>query len=165
MAKRIRQIPSRIHPESDFRYDPTYDNREDIKAALANVPSTAAVKATGSIGVTGLPVADETITVNGVVFTFKASATLANHITIGTDADTTRANIAAKLNASTSPLVAKATYVNNGTNAVTVTHDQPGVKGNAFTLAENATNVTVSGATLTGGVTNRYQEVTKTFLD
>lgn len=42
--------------------------------------------------------ADDTVTVNGVVFIFKASPSVAGEVDIGTDADGSRANLAAAIN-------------------------------------------------------------------
>lgn len=105
------------------------------------------VKASGTITFTGLPVADETITVRGVAYTFKASASSATEITIGADATETAENTVAKINANDALLDAV-----NVAGVVTVSAANTGEYGNAYTLAESATNTAVSGATLSGGV-------------
>lgn len=111
------------------------------------------VKASGTITISGgLPVANETVTVNGVVYTFKAAAnvTLNTHVAIGADEDETGENLAAKINLVEGLGVAAVTAANNA-GVVTVTAVADGTGGNAITLVEAATNVAVSGATLSGG--------------
>jgi len=105
------------------------------------------VAATGTITFTGLPVADETITVRGVVYTFKAAAVSATEITIGGTVTDTAANTVSKIVAN-DPLLDAA----NVAGVVTISASDTGEYGNAYTLAESATNTAVSGATLTGGV-------------
>ena len=104
-------------------------------AALAPV---AAVAATGSITY-GVPVADDTVTVNGTTFTYVAAAPGAGEFsTIG------------ELEA----LVEAVTGVNSSENGtvVSIAAAVAGVAGNAITLARaGAGTLAVSGATLTGG--------------
>jgi phage tail sheath gpL-like len=109
----------------------------------------AAVAATGNVTFTGLPVADETVTVAGTVFTAKASASTNVQFTIGASATATGANLATVLNAH--PTVSQYLTASADSGVVTITAKQPGVAGNLVTLAESATNTTVSGANLTGG--------------
>lgn len=112
---------------------------------------TPAVKATGTVTFSGLPVANETVTINGQVYVFKASASSALEVTIGADANATGANFATKVN--TNSVVVTAANV---AGVVTLTAISGGTGGNAITLAEAATNTAVSGATLTGGVNTVY---------
>lgn len=162
-TRRIRKVanPFKVHPGPD--YDPTYDLKRDVSPANIGVSDSAAVKASGNITFTGLPTAGQTLTVNGVVFTFRASAPLAIDILIGTDAADTAANTASKLNASTNAAVAKATYTAT-LGVVAVEFDEASARGNKFTLATNATNVAVT-PTLTGGSNNRYDSVVSTFIE
>jgi len=162
-SRRIRKVPNRLHP--DASYDPTYDLKRDIAPGVIGVPQVTAVKASGTINISGLPVAGETLTVNGVVFTFRSgTAPLATDILIGADGPATAQNAIVKLNAHTDPRVAAATYTRVG-GLITAQYNKASAKGNSFTLSEAATNVAVSGATLTGGVTNRYSGVVETFIE
>ena len=164
MPRFIRPIPSRIHDQADRTDETVNDRGEGLKAATG-LTETTAVKASGTYVFTGNPAADDTITVNGVVFTFKAAVTGANQILIGADQDATGVNTAAALEASTDDRVSMADYAfNAGTNTLTITHKSTGAGGNGFTIAENSTAITVSGATLSGGVTNRYANVIKNFM-
>ena len=104
---------------------------------------TSAVAATGLITMTGLPVADETVTVCNVVFTAKASAATATEFTIGASADATIVNLVAKLNAHTT--VSKyLSAARTSSGEATLTALVPGVVGNALQLSENATNTAVT---------------------
>ncbi len=91
----------------------------------------------------------ETLTVNGVDFTFVPSTPGAFQIQVGTTPAATAANIAAVLSASTDPDVDDATYSVSGAT-VTVEYAVIGTGGNAFTLATDSGDITVP-ATLTGG--------------
>lgn len=122
------------------------------------------VKATGYFTFSGNVSADDTITVNGTVFTFKASGATGNQINIGASASATIDNAVTVLNASIVEAVAVATYTKNvaGTQLV-VTYDERGAAGNAFTLAKSSTNITVSAATLASGAdTTKKKVVVKT---
>jgi hypothetical protein len=118
------------------------------------------IKASGTYTFASNPVANDTITLNGIVFTFKAAAPLATDILIGANAAASIVNAAAKLNASTHPAVAAAKYTATSATVLTVQYDTEGLEGNTFTIAKSGTGATVSGATLTGGV-----EATKKRVD
>lgn len=134
-----------------YQIDIAFDGSGDVATinldngtATGDIPG---VKATGTITLTGLPAADETITVNAIVYTFKESAALATEITIGADATATAANAASKIAANDSAVDAA-----NVAGVLTIAAAETGEYGNAITLAAAATNVAVSGATLTGGI-------------
>lgn len=140
-------------PLSDIAYtiDIAFDGSGDVATInLDNGTATGdvvGVKASGTITFTGLPVADETITVRGVVYTFKATSASATQITIGADATETAENTVSII-AANDALV----DVVNVAGVLTISAANTGEYGNAYTLAESATNTAVSGATLTGGV-------------
>lgn len=124
------------------------------KANVKTVLSAAqgGVAATGTITVTtGQNAANnDTVTVNGVVFTFKTSGATGNQVNLGANAGATAAALQAVLAASTDEAVAKADY-SVSTNVVTVTYKVAGTVGNAFTLAKSGTNLSVSAANLANG--------------
>jgi hypothetical protein len=135
-----------------YQIDIAFDGSGD--AATINLDNGTAtgdvtgVKATGTVTFTGLPVADETITVNAIVYTFKASASTATQITIGADATATASNAASKIEANDAAVDAS-----NVAGVLTITAAATGEYGNAITLTEAATNTSVSGSgTLTGGI-------------
>lgn len=96
------------------------------------------------------PTAADTVTINGTVFTFRASGAAGNEVNIGVDLTTTLNSLVTALNASAVVGVALATYANLTNTTLTATYDIKGSAGNAFTLA--ASSDTPSAATLLGGV-------------
>lgn len=120
----------------------------DTKIELCQSAGTAA---TGSIAFSGQPTADSTVTINGVVWTFKASGATGNQVNIGANTTATVTALAAALNASNNPKVSPATYAGS-TTTLNITFDLHGTEGNAFTIAAGSgSNGTPSGATLAGG--------------
>ena len=99
--------------------------------------------ATAASGTLTLATASGTVggIINGVTITVTAS---------GGDTATATA-IAAAINASANALVAGIVDASAVGAVVTVTSEIPGKSGNAITLAATGTNVTASGARLTGG--------------
>ncbi len=118
--------------------------------AILGSATTGGTASTGTITFSGNVANDETVTVNGVVFTAKASPTGEVQFASGT-LTAAATSLVAKLNACTNPLVQLASYTRSA-GVITVTYGTVGVAGDAFTLAEAVANGTVSGANLTGGV-------------
>ena len=111
-----------------------------------------AVKATGTVTFTGDPSADETVTINGVAFTAKASGATGNQFNIGANVTAPAATLAAATNASNTAGIVNVVSASSAEGVVTLTSVVPGLVGNAITLAENMSNTTVSGSgRLTGG--------------
>lgn len=124
----------------------------EIRAGKSGEPiveTKGGTVATGTIVFADNPTADDTITINGVVFTFVASGATGNEINIDISLALTLDNVVTVLEGSVDPAVALATYTENGVDTLTITYDSYGVVGNSFTLAASAD--TPSGATLTGG--------------
>src|SRR6478609_1498371 len=119
-----------------------------LAVTVSGAPA-AGTRASGNVTFSGLPVAAETVTINGQVYTARATRALPFEFTIGTDAETTADFLLAAILAD-----GNGTYtgIDAGVGVVTIQATSAGVAGNAITLAENATNTTVSGAVLTGGV-------------
>lgn len=110
--------------------------------------------ATGTIDLTGLPANNETLTVNGTVITFKTSGAAGSQINIELTPAAMALAIYRFLRDSVDANIIQARYAYDPTgaaNQITVRFRLIGTGGNAFTLAEAAANLTVSGATLTGG--------------
>ena len=113
-----------------------------------------AIAATGLVTFTGLPTNAETITVNGRVYSFSATAPLAtSEILIGANAEAMATNMTFAIN---SPFVGSANAVVTASVSfsgyeVRLTAKVSGTGGNALTLAKTASNTAISGATLTGG--------------
>ena len=114
------------------------------------IPSGA--RASGAITLTANPANGDTVTINdqvnpAVVFAFAAVAT-AGHVTIGAEKEDTAAALADAISLAT-PLDVLA--ADDGA-VITVTSNGVGAAGNAVTLAKTGTAITLSGGTLTGGV-------------
>lgn len=123
----------------------------NLDAILAAAQGGSMVAASGTITIGASNVSeDDTITVNGRAYTFKAAPTLATEIDIGADNDETAANVQAKLAASTAAAITPAEYSVTD-NVVTITYKVAGTVGNAFTLAKSGSEITISGATLASG--------------
>jgi hypothetical protein len=119
--------------------------------------------ATGTLTISGNPVADETVTVNGNVYTWKAAANVKalNHVAITAGDNTAMAAaLAAAINAYEARYQSQlhgdgwrtpAVSATSALGVVTVTALADGVAGNSITITEASTNVAASGATLAGG--------------
>lgn len=129
----------------------TKENLERIMPG-ASLVNDGAVAASGEIAVNTNPTEDETLTINGVTYTFKNSASLDNDIAIGLDANATAAAIQVKLSASNEPKVAVAEYAIDESveSKIVVTYKTTGEAGNKFTMVTNSIGLTVS-PNLAGG--------------
>jgi hypothetical protein len=119
------------------------------------------VRASGTIVLGSQPPANDTVTVNGTVFTFKTAATATGlrDVAIGATQAATLQNLVTVLQSSTDAKVAEASYaITTAGTTITVTYGKTGTAGNAFTLARTGTAVTVP-ATLTGGVVSTRRRV------
>lgn len=105
------------------------------------------IKASGTVTFSAQPVANDTLSVNGTLFTFKAAPVVATDLPIS-------ANLAATLTAAALGITAAlASVVVTATATVlTVKAKLSGVEGNLFGLVKVGATMTVSGATLAGGV-------------
>lgn len=118
---------------------------------MLSVPVTGAVKAQGTIVMTGLAVADETFRVGAQTFTWKAArGGTAGWVTIGATVAAACANIVAAVAADIPGTVVAAT--GSGTTVV-ITAFAVGAGGNATVLTEASTNTAVNGAGTLGGTT------------
>lgn len=134
---------------------------------LASTYSTATLTSTGTV-----PTAADTITIDGVVYTFVASLTgAANQILIGASAAATLQNVFDAINhsgtpgtqygslTSTHPTV-RASSVTSTT--VVVTARIPGIGGNSIVVTESGTQLSWNVTYMTGGAdsgTSRYPEL------
>lgn len=120
-----------------------------LDAILASA-TTGGVQSTGTITFSNAPSNNDTVTVNGVVFTAKTSPSGAYQFALGSDGATAATNLIAKLVAATDAAVQLAGYT-RAAGVITVTYGTVGTAGDAFTLAKSGSNIAVSGANLTGG--------------
>jgi len=130
--------------------------------ALSAGSAVNAVAATGSVifAASPIPVADETLTINGDVYTFKATRAGAFEITIDASESVQGDNLVTAITADATAYTAV-----NAAGTVTITAAVKGVIGNAITLEEAATGTSVSGAVLTGGVDGTVGAAGDTLVD
>lgn len=114
---------------------------------LMGNPASVGVAATGDITFTANPSATDTITINGVVWTFVASGATTAQTNIGGSLAATLTQLATDLNASVNASITPASYAGTATK-LTVTYKTVGAAGNAFTIASGNANGVASGATL-----------------
>lgn len=95
-------------------------------------------------------VATNSCSINGVTFTAVASGATGNQFNVGGNDTITAANLAAAINASATALVTGVVTATSSGAVVTVTAHEMGLTGNCILLA-GGTNITASGARLTGG--------------
>lgn len=124
---------------------------QDLKrGSLVNVngaqiaATTDGVKASGTITFTANPSANDTLTVDTTTLKFVSATPGENEVLIGDDVAATIDNVIAALPASVT-----------GTKAdgvLTITAAKDGTAGNDIALAKSGSNITVSGAKLSGGV-------------
>lgn len=116
-------------------------------------PVTVQTKAAGSIAFSAQPLANSTITLSGVIWTFVTGTPSGNQAQVGAGIDATLTALATALNGSADAQVSKCTYTaNTADDRLEILFDTAGTSGNAFTLAASANSGgTVSAATLTGG--------------
>lgn len=113
----------------------------------------AGVKATGFIQLTGQPSDGDTVTVNGIVITFKTAVVGANQVLIGASAAQTLVNLHTFLANSTNANLLLMTYTFDlVSNKVNITAVSVGTAGNTLTLVKSGANITLSAATLLGGL-------------
>lgn len=105
--------------------------------------ATAAVAATGTITASDNPSANDTVTVGATTYTFVASSPTGAQVLIGATAAASMANLAA--------IISGMATASASTTTVTVTASIAGTIGNSIVLAKSSTNLTVSGAKLSGG--------------
>lgn len=108
--------------------------------------------ASGAITFTANPAPGDTITLNGVVWTFVSAITGANQTLIQGALSDTLTQLVAGLSGSSNPSLSVASYLANAAStALLVTYKSGGTGGNAYTLASSNANAVVSGPNLTGG--------------
>ena len=117
--------------------------------ALFGDPQTTSQAAAGRITFADNPVPGDTLTLNGVAWTFVAGVASGDETEIGATLADTLAALASDLNAATDPAIAVASYTVEDDTALVITHDATGPDGNAFTLDASAAQRATP--TLTGG--------------
>lgn len=108
-------------------------------------------QASGTITVTAGIAAAETVTVNGVTFTFVSSGATGNQVNVGADQNAAATNLAAVINANTSTAIRGAVTATAATGTVTIKARTPGSDANAIATTVSGAHLSAGGATLSGG--------------
>lgn len=118
-------------------------NAEDALAPGNVIPGT---KASGTITISDVPTANDTVTVGSSTYTFKAEAAADGDVAIGATAAASAKNLADAINEAEESVTAEAVE-----GVVTITAASTGTAGNSIALATTGSDIAVSGATLSGG--------------
>lgn len=133
-----------------------------LDPATFDVADGAGTKATGTVTFADVGDPNDTVVIGGQTYTLKTVLAGANDVLIGGTLAATASNLNAAINAG----VGAGTVYGNGTVAnasvsstvaagvVTLTALAAGTAGNAITLTKTGTDITVSGATLSGGASS-----------
>lgn len=129
------------------------ENDHFLAGSDGNVSGNEAVAATASLTIAADVTAGDTMTIDGVVYTFVASddGTVTNAIEMGADHDETQANVEAKLVDGQHPTVNAEAFT---ADVMVLTARTPGAAGNSIALSETFTSGSngFSGSNLSGGV-------------
>lgn len=140
-----------------------------LAAFIEGLNKAKGVKATVMVGgtqaistvtFTGAPTAAQTMTVNGVTFTARASGAVANEFNIGPTVTETAASLRDAINASTSAGIAGLVRATSAAGVVTIYAVVPraGTQGLAATSIGVMSNVSTSGAFASGAdISNSYR--------
>ena len=116
-----------------------------------------AVSASTTGTFTGAPTAADTITINGVVFTARASGAVANEFNFSASSVTvTAANLAAAINASTTAGIVNTVGASSAAGVVTFFAIVPGSAGLNIPITESLGNFTLAAVTLSTGGTQAH---------
>lgn len=118
--------------------------------ATSSVSFATAPTAVGNYSFAGQPANNDTITLNGTTVTFVTAAPVGNQVQIGASLADTLTALLAFLTASADVQLVKFSYTLVG-SVLYVKSVATGTAGNALTTTKVGVNITVSGATLSGG--------------
>lgn len=123
---------------------------EDYAPSDTITVTGGSIQATGHLTFSVNPSDTQTIILNGVTWTFTASAPSGNQTLIGATLAQTLGHLAADLNASVVGGISVANYTDSSTQLF-ITFNTGGTGGNAYTLNGGTSGAVPSAATLTGG--------------
>lgn len=118
---------------------------------LTLVSAVANAFSTGTATLVGVGAGD-TVTVNGLLYTAVSGTATEGEFDIDGDDDANAITLRDAVNTDTRSGTIGIVSAAAATNVVTFTTDVEGVAGDATTLAETGTTITISGAVFTGGV-------------
>jgi len=122
--------------------------------------ATNTTKATGTITCTGVPTADDTVTIGGKLLTWKAAAANENEVTIGASDSASATALAAAIEANS--VLQGLVTATSAAGVVTIASAVPGRIGNLITTAESGTNTTAEQTVLAGAAATQ-QAAARTF--
>jgi hypothetical protein len=143
-------------------YNAVYNNfvvTDSATGTSSTIGFIAPSTAVGHASFSGQPTANDTLTIDGTVVTFVSGSPTGNQVQIGGTLTITLNNLQTFLNASADTNLVKMTYQVTG-SVLYIISVLPGTTGNAYTLAKTSTAITVSGATLAGGVASDISAMT-----
>lgn len=117
------------------------DSKKTLRTVKFRV-GMGGLKAAGTLTVAGTPVADQTMNIGAVTYTFKALRAVAGEITIDADNAVQVTNIVNAITADSTDVTA----VDGAGNTVVVTAVTAGVAGSLLDFYTNATGITMDGA-------------------
>lgn len=125
-----------------------------VAITTAGAPPTSASRATGTLTFTGNAVAAETVTIDGVVYTWRAAPAVPNEVLIGGTVEASIDNLVAGINngatgGSPHPTV---DATKGSPTTLVATAKLPGSSSNTIATTETMLNASWGGATLSGGV-------------
>lgn len=130
----------------------------------ATLVGAGGAEATGTVTLANaVPVTGDSVTINGVVFTYRTVPALQTDMPIGANFNACAVTLAETVNICDNPSISGYVTATVSGAIVTLTAIQDGVFGNAVTLVKTfatGANCSVSGATLAGGVDATSQTVT-----
>ncbi len=154
LIKHVRAIDSVYVTQSGEAREPL--TRKTYSWMLEQYGEDYGEKAVGTITLSGVPTADDTITIGTETYTFKASASASTEITIGANASATIDNIVTALNTYSSICTAQ----KYSTTQLLVTYYLVGTAGNSIAFTESADNLTMNGSgTLGGTIAGRANQI------
>lgn len=127
-----------------------FEMQSGTTGATSSVGFLQSPTSTGSFTFAGQPTNLDTITLNGTAVTFVTGTPAAGQVQIGASLTATLANLLSYLQASVDTQLVKFKYYVVG-SVLYVAAATAGSTGDTLTIAKSSTNITVSGATLTGG--------------
>ncbi len=132
----------------DLKFLKFTQSADVMSICLWNQDTNAALFASGSITFSANPTAGDTITLNGVLWTFVAGAPVGHQTQIKGTLALTLTQLAADLTSSVNPALTVASYSATAT-VLNIAYDTEGTTGNSYTLAASA--ATTSATSLFGG--------------
>ena len=118
---------------------------------LTNTNLSYGAKASGTITLTGNPANGDDVEIEGTTVTFVAGSPSGNQVLIGINAAATATNLQTFLQQSSDVNLSLMSYNTIGA-VTTVTDKYYEAAGNSYTLVKTGANISLSGATLSGGI-------------